>query len=439
MNKLVFVITKAFLMFLAVSLAAQTTQAQAPDLPGEGPLLLPGTETSKMNLLTLGLRISSDFDDNALNSDKNQQENLVASIQPHLGWHLSRTRLDWAVDYTPGVSRSQSLSVYDSFSHLLDSRFQLKLAKRLRLRIHESFLKSTNPFDQLRASESAAGPAVRDVPNATVPATLAEVRTEQASADIVYALSAHSTAGIGGDFFSASYNLSSGGQLPGQVLQNTRSAGGHGYYSRQFSRRQWTGFDYYVQKIILNSGESWSLVHSLAYTHTIRLSRPMMLSFFAGPERSVTANLTEVSSPSGPVFSAGYSSWRWTGGATAIWSGVRTSLTARLSRRVSVDGILGAVSLSSTSAEVNRQFARQWTARLLASYDDSKALAGSGAFAYVSAAGGLTRTVSPNLSIALQYWRVHVLSQSFLPAGFLSDHNRISMSITYEFAYPLGR
>src|SRR5260370_5146555 len=321
-------------MFLAVSLAAQTTQAQAPDLPGEGPLLLPGTETSKMNILTLGLRISSDFDDNALNSDKNQQENLVASIQPHLGWHLSSTRLDWAVDYTPGVSRTQSLSVYDSFSHLLDSRFQLKLAKRCRLPIHESFLKSTNPLDQLRASESAAGPAVRDVPNATVPATLAEVRTEQASADIVYALSAHSTAGIGGDFFSASYNLSSGGQLPGQVLQNTRSAGGHGYYSRQFSRRQWTGFDYYVQKIILNSGESWSLVHSLAYTPTIILSPPMFLSFFACPDRSLTPNLTTLSSPSVPVFSAGYSSCRWTGASTAIWRGGRTSLTARLSTRL---------------------------------------------------------------------------------------------------------
>src|SRR5260370_22133172 len=99
----------------------------------------------------------------------------------------------------------------------MDSRFKLKLAKRLRLRIHESFLKSTNPFDQLRASESAARPAVRDVPNSTVPATLAEVRPEQASADIAYALSAHSTARFSRDCFCASQKPSSGGQMPRPV------------------------------------------------------------------------------------------------------------------------------------------------------------------------------------------------------------------------------
>ncbi len=430
---------RCLFIFAASGVAAQTTQPQASDLHGEVPLLVPETETSKINFLTMGLRISSDFDGNLLSHNQNQEENLVASIQPRLGWHVARARLDWAVDYTPGLSRSQSLSAYDSFSHQLESAFQLKMTKRLRLRIHEGFLKSTNPFDQLRVSEAAKGTAIRNVPNDTVLATPAEVRTEQASIDIVYAASAHTTAGIGGEFFSTKSNLLPAVQLPNQALQDSRSTGGHGYYSRQVARHQWTGFDYHVQKLIFNSGESWSLVHSLVYSHTIALSRPMTLSLFVGPERSVTESVTNALSPLSPVLVGRRSTWHWSGGAAGRWSGMRTSVTARFARKVGNDKVLGAVRLSQTSAELSRQFARQWTARLLASYDDSKALAAPVTLSYASAAGGLTHTLSRNLSVEFQYWRVHLSSNGSLPAALLADYSRISMSLIYDLRYPLGR
>jgi hypothetical protein len=426
------------LILVATGLAAQTTQPQMPGLPGEVPLSVSETVTSKINILSMGLRISSDFDGNALNSNQGQQENLVASIQPRLGWQLSRARLDWAVDYTPGLSRSTSFSAYDSFSHLLDSGLQLKLTKRLRLRIHEDFLETTNPLDQLRASESATGAIIRNVPNETVPATSAEVRTEQASIDIAYAIGAHGTAGVTSEFFSARYNLQSAVQSSNQLLQKSRSTGGHGYYTRQVTRHQWTGFDYHAQKLIFNSGQSWSLVHSLVYTHTIALSRSMTLSFFAGSERSLTESVTGAFSPSSPV--PGHRpTWHWSGGATGTWRGMRTGVTGSFSRTVADGGVLGLAQVLKTSAELKRQFARQWTARLLASFDDSKALAVPSALSYASAAGALTHTLGPNLSCEFQYWRVHLSSKSSLPAVFLADHNRISISLVYDLRVPLGR
>jgi hypothetical protein len=428
---------RCLFLLAATGLAAQA-QSQTLDLPDEVHLPNPEKETSNLNFLTMGLRVSSDVDGKILSSDQNQEGNLVSSVRPRLGWDVARARLDWAVDYTPGLSKSQSLPTYNSFSHQLESAFQLKLTKRLRLRMHEGFLKSTNLFDQVRASEST-GPATRNIPTETVPATPAEVRTEQASADVIYAVSAHSTAGIGGELFTAKYNPLPAVQLPNQVLQNSRSAGGHGYYSRQFTRHQWTGVDYRVQQFTFNSGQSRSLVHSLVYSHTISFSQPMTLSLFAGPERSLTENGAGALSSLSPVILGERSAWHWSAGATGRWSGMRASVSARFARKIGDDSILGAVQLSKTSAELSRQFARQWTARLLASYDDNKALAVPATLSYASAAGALTRTLGQNVSLEFQYWRVHLSSNGSLPSAFLTNYSRMSMSLIYDFKYPLGR
>src|SRR5262245_48457378 len=129
--------------------AAQVTQSDAFALPGEAPVATQQTETPRVNVSTMGLRISSTLDDNALNSQQNQQADLIELIQPHLGWNISGSRLDWTVDYTLGLSRSEKFAAYDSLSHVLNTGLQVRLTKRFRLLVHESFLKSSNPFDQL--------------------------------------------------------------------------------------------------------------------------------------------------------------------------------------------------------------------------------------------------------------------------------------------------
>lgn len=430
------------LFILAVSgiaAAAQITQSQSIDLPGETPVSVPQPETSKLNVSTMGLRISSDFDDNALNSQHDHRPDSAFFIQPHLGWRVSGARLGWAVDYTPGFSRSGNFAAYDSVSHLLDGGFQLKLTKRLKSVVREAFLKSANPFDQLQAFESATGSVVRTVPTQTATITAAEVRTEQASIDVTYALSAHSTLGIGGEFFGASYSLSPGALLSHSLLENSSSMTGRGYYLRQVTRHQWTGLDYHVQKSIFNGGQAWSLVQSLAYTHTIAISPAMTFSLFLGPERSVIQSVAATSSLVFPVFLGPQSAWQWSGGVIGRWSGERTSVRASLSRRINNGGILGAARLSAGSAEIRRQLARQWTTRLLASYDQDRALVGPGTLSYSSVAGSLAHTLGPHLSIEFEYWRVHVSGNSSLPAGLLADHNRISMSLVFEQSHLLGR
>ena len=427
---------RCLLVIAATGMAAQTTESPALDPADEATHTAPGIEPSRSNVLRMGLRISADLDDNALNNNQNPQANLVTSIQPRLGWHFSRARIDWATDYSPALSRSQNFSVYDSFSHVFENSFQLKLTRRLRIRLHENFLKSTNPFEQLRAAESATGPALGGVPNDTVPATSAEVRTEQASLDMVYAASAHSKMGVVGEFLNARYNLQPAVSTSNQLLQSSSTVGAHAYYSRQVTRHQWIGFDYHVQKLVFNSQASSVLVHNLVYIHTIALSGPMSFSFFAGPEQSSVEDMAGTL-PSSPIRHR--STWHLSGGATTRWSGIRTSVVGRLSRSVGDGGILGAVRLSKISVEIRRTIAQQWTASLLVSYDDSKALTVPAKLSYGSAAAGLTRTLGRSFSIETQYWWAHLASESSVPSALSADHNRVSVSLIYDLTLPLGR
>jgi hypothetical protein len=430
------------LLMLTVSgltAAAQIAQSPAFELPGDAPVFTGQAEIPKSNVSTMGLRISSTYDDNALSSRQDLQPDFAAFVQPHLGWRISSTRIEWMVDYRFGLGRSQRFPANDLLSHLFDGGGQVKLTKRLRFLLHETFLSSTNPFDQLQASEPATGQAASTVPRETATALPTEVRTEQASADVVYVLSAHSRAGIGGEFFGARYSLPSGASSSNQVLQDSSSAAGHSYYMRQVSRHQWASVDYRWQRSIFNSGQSSSLVHSLAYTHSIAMSPAVTLSLFAGPERSVAQGVPNVFSPLSTVFASTQSAWQWSGGVTGRWSGKRSSVSANVSRRIDNGGLLGAAQLSACSAEASRILARQWTARLVVSCGRSEALLGPGTLSYVSGAAGLTRTLSPNLLVEFQYFRVQMSSNGSLPASLLADHNRISMSLVYEHQRPLGR
>jgi len=157
-----------------------------------------------------------------------------------------------------------------------------------------------------------------------------------------------------------------------------------------------------------------------------------------GPERSITQKVTGSFSSASAVFAGPQSAWHWSGALTGRWSGKRAAVSARLSRRINNGGLLGAADLSSASADISRPFARRWTARLLASYDQGKALAGPDTLSSASVAADLTRKLTPNLWFEFRYWRVQMYSKT-LPASLLADHNRISMSLVYEHRRPLGQ
>ena len=424
------------LLFLLGEIVLQAQTLNPLVLPGEIPMPTQRAEASKLDALAIGLRISDEVDDNALSDDRNKQANLLTVIEPHLGWTLSDSRAKWTLDYRPGFSMSHPLSTYNSRSDLLDTGLQLKLTKRLTARLHESFLESNNPFDQLRSSELTQGSSTLDRPSNAIIAN-ARTTNQQASIDLIYAIASHDIIGTTGVFYRVSY--SSAGNT--QQLGSAKSSSAHGFYSHHLSRRNWIGLDYNTRDLITQEPRSQALVQSVFYTDTFLLTPNGTLSFFLGPEHSVTRyEPTLLPAGTGNVFLT-RPNWNWAGGANYVLSDKHTSLAIGLSHRISDGaGLQGVVKLWSATAEVRRQLARKWKGWVLVSDDRATPLVATFTpISYVSAAAGLTRAVTPKLSLDFRYWRVHEVTSGVRSNPFLADHNRISTSLVYEFKTPVER
>jgi len=422
-----------FLLISEVGLQAQTFSA--PLLPGEIPAPAIHIAESTQNALSLGLSVANDLDDNAFNNDNNKETNLLTLVEPHVGWSLTLPRATWMLNYRPGFTFGHPNSLYDSQSQLLDTNLQFTPIKRLQVRVRESLLQSKNVFDQLEHSEPASASSVLDRPNNSIFATARE-NMQQAGADVSYALNRRTVIGTSAAFFRVGYASA----FVAQSLGSARSVGTHVFSSYRLTRHHWVGFDYSLQDLI-SQPQSRSLVQSVLYTDTLLLGPTTSVSFFVGPQYSLTRGETGLLfSPNGEPTSA-QAKWSWAGGATYVWSSSRTNMTLALARRISDGaGLEGPVQLSSLSLAVKRQLTKHWKSQLSFSDNRNRALISSLApLSYVSFAGGFARALNQRASIECQYWHVHETGSAAPLSTYLADHNRISLSLHYDFKVPLQR
>lgn len=423
------------LLVATSSLTAQSIQRSGSDEGTSQPGIGREYET---NILILGLRISSEFDDNALSDNRDKQLNVMTVVEPHLKWKGSHPRFDWLVDYGNGFSVSQQVPAYNSQSHLLDAAVQLRPSKRLRVVFKNSFFESKNPFDSFSAPASSSGLGVVK-PNDFLLASTTNKMSEQASTELTYDLGPHATVGASGSFLTARYRAVGASQLVQQSLGDENSTNGQFFYSHHWTRHQWAGFDYEIQEI--DSRNSSSLVHSVFYTHKISFSTAHVFSLFLGPERSSTQDLLD-SFQTNPNFNQlAMATWRWAGGATYTWTAVSTQLTVGFSRRInSGSGLPGAALVTSTTANLRRSITQRWTTDLAGGYDRNTALdATRNELSIAWAAGGFSRTLRQGMLLDLKYWRLYQSAGSAVAGNSLADHNRVSVSLEYDLKAHLPR
>ena len=418
------------LLFLMTALHAQTGRPSG--LPDESASAI--AEMHRSDTLAVGFRFANEFDDNALNNNRSKQSNLMTVIEPRVTWKVSRTRLEWLLSYSNGFAISQQLPAYNSQSHSLDVGLGFRQTKRLRFSLKNSFLKSTNPFDFFRAPSAGS----LSQPNDSLLTATANRSSEQAGAEATYVLSRHSTAGVSGSLSSLRYSAAATNQFPLQFLGNESSTGGSIFYSLHVSRRQWARVDYGAQRIVF-SGRS-SLVQNVFYTHTVSLSSAATFSVFAGPERATSDLSRAVRLSAGPI-SASPATWHWAGGGTYNWRTAGRHLTLGFYRKVSSEsGLLGATWLSSVTAEWQQRITPRWTADLAGAYDHSKTLdVPRNDLSFTWAAAGLTRTLKQGVSVEAKYWRVHQSTDTPGARSLVADHNRVSVSLGYDFKAQLNR
>jgi hypothetical protein len=277
---------------------------------------------------------------------------------------------------------------------------------------------------------------VLDRPNNSILAAARE-SSEQAGAEISYALTPRTVIGASAAFYEVNYKS----VLDAQTLASAKSSGTHVFSSYHLTRHNWIGLDYTVQDLNAQQPQSRSLVRGVLYTQTLLLRSNMSVSFFAGPQYSLTRGNPGLpfAWASSPL--SAQANWSWAGGANYVWSGDRTNLTVGLSRRITDGaGLQGIVQLSSATAEVHRDLTRRLKGQLLVSDTRNKALMfGLGSLSYASVTGGLTRMLNPRLSLDLQYSRIYAGDSGIQANSYLANHHRISLSLTYNFEAPFQR
>ena len=424
------------MVFLLSNIVLRAQTAIPPVLPGEVPAPAVYTEIPKENSLVTGVRVSSEFDDNALNEARDKQSNLVTLFEPHIGWAFSSARTDWMLDYRPGFSVGHPLSIYNSQSQLFDTRLRFNLRKHLRLRVRESALETKDVFDQLQQSELAPGSSVVDRPNSSILVSGRE-SSDQQGADLTYQLSSRTVAGISEGWYRVTYTSAGNAQ----ELGSARSISTHAFSSYHLSQDNWAGLDYSVQALVSQQPHSRALVQSLLYTDTILMTGNMGVSLFAGPQHSVIRNEVNSLHSEATGRNAILPLWNWAGGASFIWSQPHTIVTAGVSRRISDGaGFEGIVRLSSASVELRRQLAKRLQGKLLVSADaNSPMISRFYPLSYISLSGGFVHSVNRNLSLGLQYWHSYETNAFTPTTRFLVDHNRFSLSVTYDLKTPLQR
>jgi hypothetical protein len=270
------------------------------------------------------------------------------------------------------------------------------------------------------------------VPNDSVIAPVADALRNIANATLTYQFSADGMIGVSGSFTNLHYPNQA--QVPG--LYDSSSKGGSAFYNHRLSRMHYVGATYQYQRFLAYPiiGQSETQAHSIFLFYTFYLKPNFSISLFGGPQHSDTEQFGV------PAMKA----WSPAGGASLGWQGRVTTFAVSFSRAISDSGgLAGAVHSNSANGLLRRQFTRNFNASIGASYASNVVLdalptLNSGGHT-ISGSASVQRQIGEHFNLQMQYMRLH---QSYSNIAILSsapDRNRESITISYQFARPLGR
>jgi len=435
-------------------LACLPLQAQEQGTSGEGRASIPGPvsgvtppltlagETPQTNVLVGSIRVSSFYDDNALNRNANKLDDFQYAISPSIAFQQVRRRLSWNVNYDGGVSVNQRLKGRDLVNHNAGAGFQYRLTRRATLQLRENYSVTSDPFDRIGQSRFLAGLGGIGQLNPFVVTPTATRISSVSKTDFTYQTGRHSLLGMSGSFSSLRQKDVPGAASLANRLLDTRSLNGRAYYAHQVSRRHNMGVEYDVQDLRFNGSSGRTVSTGVFYFDDIILTPRMQFSFFAGPQRSHTHDNVLLNFFGLPLVAAVLrDQWSFAGGGNFTWQGRRTALRLGAQRIVSDGGgLIGAVRLQSLTAEIRKNLSRRWSVYLEGSFFDGRSLLSGPALRLKTEAASLSleRPVAANLLLHLRYSRLHQAQSGAGSVQLPADHNRAEIGFVYEFSRPWG-
>ena len=398
------------------------------------------TAEERSNYLRGGLTFTTAYNDNVLGGlASNRVSDVSYAIFPNIAFDETTSRLHWVLSYSPGFTFYQRLSSRNQENQNLSSTFKYRLSPHVTLSLGDTFQKSSSVLDQpdLALAGAVTGGAQSVVTGLIPP--LADELTNSANAELTYQFSANGMIGASGTF--TNLNFTNPAQVPG--LFDSSSQGGSAFYSHRLSKKHYLGASYQYQRIAAFpiGAQSETQTQTLTQTHAVLVfytfyPQPnLSLSVSAGPQYS------DVSEPPLP------SAHAWSPAATASfgWQARHTNLAASYSRTITGGGgLLGAFNSNTANLSLRQQLSKNWSAQVVGGYSILKTVSpvlfsSSPGGHTISASASVQRKLGQHMSAEAGYMRLHQSYSDIAAISTAPDTNREWVSISYQFARPLGR
>lgn len=404
-----------------------------PALTGATYPVAPVSE-ERSNFLRAGITFNTAYDDNVLGgASAHKTGDVDYSVWPTITLDQTTTRLHSLLTYAPGFTFYQRITGRDETDQNATMDFQYRLSPHVTASFRDSFQKSSNVFNQPDVLSSGAVNGSTQIPAVAVIAPVADRLTNTGTADLTYQFSPSDMIGGGGMFSILHYPTSS--EVPGLFDSNSR--GGSAFYSRRIAKKHYLGVLYQYSRIAASpvGPEFDTQTHAALLFYTVYLRPNLSFSFAGGPQHYEAAQKSLFDSRS----------WSPTATASLGWQGRRTAFAAGYSRSVTAGGgLVGAFNSNAANASARWQMKRAWSIGSAAGYAIYKNVTPLLTFANpgghsISGSLSLQHSIGEHFNAEAGYTRLH---QSFTGIAVISgapDTNREFISISYQFARPLGR
>jgi hypothetical protein len=390
------------------------------------------------NYLHYGVTFSDAYSDNVLGgSTGHAVSDMSYSAWPTIGVDETTSRLHWGLTYAPGFTFYQNTSERNEADQNALLSFQYRLSPHVTFSVRDTFQKSSNVFNQPSTFSDGTVSGGAQGPNLSVIAPIADRLSNFGNVGITYQYSVNDMIGTSGSFGNLHYTN------PAQVsgLSDESSQTGSAFYSHRVSKRHYFGATYQYQRLMSypTGLSSETQTHAILGFYTMYVSSRTSVSLFGGPQYADTVQ-PALPSLELPAYSA--KMWSPAAGASVNWQGRFTSAAVSYSHAISGgSGLIGAVRLDQATAITRLQFSRTLRSSFAGSYANNNmigtSLVASNGHTF-SATAALQRDLAEHLRLDLGYTRLH---QTYNIPLFSAtpDTNREFISISYDFARPLGR
>jgi len=391
------------------------------------------TAEERSNYLRGGLTFTTAYSDNVLAGiTTNPVSDVSYAIFPNIALDQTTPRLHWVLSYSPGFTFYQRVSSRNQGNQNVSIDFKYRLSPHVTLSLQDSFQKSSSILDQPDLSSAAVTGGLQGVGVAVI-APLADQLNNNGNAEITYQFSANDMIGASGTF--ANLHYSNPAQVPG--LFDSSSQGGSAFYTHRLSKKHYLGASYQYQRIVAypTGAQSETQTQTVQAFYTVYLQPTLSLSVSGGPQRF---DVDQAPLPSAQ-------SWSPAVTAGIGWQARHTNMAASYSRIVSGGGgLLGAFHSNLANLSLRQQLSKNWNAQVVGAYSIYKTvtplffLSSPGGHA-ISGSASIQRKLGQHLNAEAGYTRLYQTYSNIAAISTAPNTNREWVSISYQFARPLGR